>query len=180
MRTRADGTGAATRGTMRRVAAGLLGLLVLLLGLGFLAAGYLEGPVKLDGGAPGAVTVERCDPRSFEDAVCSGVFRSHDGEVRHRVEDFRPGAPHDPGDEVEAVSLSPDRLEPAARVLWAQAAYLVCFGVALCGVAVFLLSGAFRPAGRARSRATGLTGRVLVVGGLAGTGVGAIVAAVLA
>ncbi|MEU9287122.1 hypothetical protein AB0D57_21005 [Streptomyces sp. NPDC048275] len=159
----------------------MLGVLILLFGLVLIGAGYEEGPGKVADGTPGTITIEHCGKDvSGEDVECSGTFRSDDGGLRYDVEDFEPGADYDEGEKVQAVAFSPVSFDRGTYVsFYVEGARYWCVAAAMFGVALFMLSSAFRSGRRPMRRGMAITGVSLLFGGLLGCGLCALANSVL-
>lgn len=175
------GTTVAKRGVGGRIGAGALGVLILLFGLILVGAGYEEGPGKVADGTPGTITIERCgQDHARADTECSGAFRSDDGGLRYIVEDFEPGTEYDKGERVDAVALSPQSFDRGVPALYVEGARYWCIALAMFGVAVFLLSSAFRSGKRPMQRGMTVTSVSLLFGGLLGCGLCVLTNSILA
>lgn len=177
-KTGSSGARAGTRptgpksGVGSRVGAGVLGVLVLLLGLILVAVGYEDGPAKVADGTPGTITIARCGKDNGRtDVECSGTFRSDDGRLRYDVEDFEPGADHDKGEKVQAMAFSPTWFKPGTVAsFYVEGARAWCVAVAMFGVAALMLSQAFGSRTRPVRRGMAVTGIGMLFGGLLGCG----------
>ncbi|MPY56445.1 hypothetical protein [Streptomyces spongiae] len=186
-KTGSDGTRAGTgpagagRGAGGRVGAGVLGVLVLLLGLILVAVGYEDGPKKVADGTSGTITIARCGKADDSaDVECSGTFRSDDGKLRYDVEDFEPGADHGKGEKVDAMAFSTVSFDPGTPAsFYVEGARAWCVAAAMFGVSALMLSRAFGSRTRPVRRGTAVTGLSLLFGGLLGCGLCVLVNSVL-
>ncbi|MGN9761231.1 hypothetical protein [Streptomyces sp. SD31] len=150
----------------------MVGVFFLLFGLVLVGSGYEQGPRKVSDGMEGTITIARCGKDDIgNDVECSGTFRSNDGQVRSRAEDFEPGEDLDRGEKVQAVGYGTGYFNRGTFTsLYVEGVRFWCVAAAMFGVATFPLSAAFRRGNRPRGRGTFITGLVLLFGGLLGCG----------
>ncbi|MGI5378631.1 hypothetical protein ACQEV2_31150 [Streptomyces sp. CA-251387] len=175
------GPAAAKRSVGGRIGVGLLGILFVLFSLVLVGSGYEEGPRKVARGTAGTITIEQCRKDvGDEDVECSGTFRSDDGRVRYGTEDFELDGHYDKGEKVQAVADGPGWYDRGTfTTLYVEGVRFWCIAAAMFGIAVLLLSSAFRSGGRPRRRWAHITGLSLLFGGLLGCGLCVLVNSVL-
>jgi hypothetical protein len=182
--TGVSGTGTDTRidvpkrGIGRRFGAGVAGILIALFGLILVGSGYEQGPKKAADGTPGTVTIEHCDQygRRSHRVQCSGTFRTDDRRLRYEAEDVKADSDYEKGEQVPAVATDLGNVDfGTPTFFYIDGVRVWCLAALMFGIALVPLNYTFRPVRRPMGSGMMLTILILIIGGLLGCGLCALV-----